>query len=229
MTRSARATRTDDDPIVDPLTIVVGYDFTDLAVLALEEAITLGGNSPPAVVHVLGVLGPGGHGIGEARPLHHVRFDEVEAMQQRISQRVEAALERRGQVGLRALVHCRIGQPADLILELAGEVRADLITVGTHGRHGLERLLVGSIAEEVMRGATCPVLVMRPTSYPAREAAEEGTTPEPACPSCLLRRGETGGSEWWCETHAKAWVQPSRYAYTDQGVNRLRPNEWALW
>jgi len=53
------------------------------------------------------------------------------------------------------------GKPAAEILQLARLSHADLIVMGTHGRRGRNRLLMGSVAEEVMRDATCPVLVVR--------------------------------------------------------------------
>lgn len=56
------------------------------------------------------------------------------------------------------LVH---GDPLAEILRVAGENKADLIALGTHGRTGLTRLLLGSVAEQVLRKATCPVLVAR--------------------------------------------------------------------
>lgn len=49
---------------------------------------------------------------------------------------------------------------ADRILELAGSLRADLVVVGTHGAQGLERMLLGSVADKVVRGASMPVLVV---------------------------------------------------------------------
>jgi len=55
---------------------------------------------------------------------------------------------------------CHPGQPADEILRLARKVSCDLIVMGTHGRTGLARLLHGSVAEEVLRKATCPVLTV---------------------------------------------------------------------
>jgi nucleotide-binding universal stress UspA family protein len=51
-------------------------------------------------------------------------------------------------------------KPADGILAVADEVRCDLIVMGTHGRGGLLRLLMGSVAESVMRNACCPVLTI---------------------------------------------------------------------
>lgn len=53
------------------------------------------------------------------------------------------------------------GRPADLIIDHAQAVKADLIVMGSLGRTGLERLLVGSVAERVVRLAPCPVLVVR--------------------------------------------------------------------
>jgi len=53
------------------------------------------------------------------------------------------------------------GDPRDAILEAAKEVNADLIVMGTHGRSGISRLFMGSVAEEVVRRAPCPVLTVR--------------------------------------------------------------------
>ena len=52
------------------------------------------------------------------------------------------------------------GDAAEAILRLAREYGADLIVMGTHGRTGLRRLLMGSVAEQVMRAAPCPVLTI---------------------------------------------------------------------
>ncbi len=54
-----------------------------------------------------------------------------------------------------------VGKPAHEIVRTAKEWPADLIVVGSHGRHGFQRALLGSTAEEVTRHAACPVLVVR--------------------------------------------------------------------
>lgn len=54
---------------------------------------------------------------------------------------------------------------AHAIVDYAKEVHADVIVVGTHGRSGMSRLLMGSVAEHVMRRAPCPVLVVRPSAH----------------------------------------------------------------
>jgi nucleotide-binding universal stress UspA family protein len=55
--------------------------------------------------------------------------------------------------------------PALAIVDFAKEIHADLIVIGTHGRTGVSRLLMGSVAEHVVRTAPCPVLVVRPAEH----------------------------------------------------------------
>lgn len=65
-----------------------------------------------------------------------------------------------------------VGEPADAIVHVAAETRSDLIVMGTHGRSGLARLLMGSVAESVLRNATCPVLTVK-VPVPAAQATSE--------------------------------------------------------
>jgi nucleotide-binding universal stress UspA family protein len=55
-----------------------------------------------------------------------------------------------------------VGDARDVIDRVAEHVGADLVVMGTHGRRGLRRVLLGSIAESVVRSAPCPVLTIRP-------------------------------------------------------------------
>ncbi|HZL88792.1 MAG TPA: universal stress protein [Pirellulaceae bacterium] len=64
------------------------------------------------------------------------------------------------------------GDPASAILRTAEEEDVELIVMGTHGRRGITRLLMGSVAEEVVRKAPCPVLTVK---QPARVAAHAAT------------------------------------------------------
>lgn len=59
------------------------------------------------------------------------------------------------------------GHPADEIVRYAAESGADLVVLGTHGRTGLERLLMGSVTESVLRGARCSVLAVKMPQAPA--------------------------------------------------------------
>ena len=59
------------------------------------------------------------------------------------------------------------GDPADVIIRLAQTEDVDMIVMGTHGRRGLTRLLMGSVAEAVVRAAPCPVLTVKQPSHVA--------------------------------------------------------------
>ena len=63
-----------------------------------------------------------------------------------------------------------VGDPAAEIVRLAGQEGVDLIVMGTHGRTGLKRMLMGSVAEAVVRRASCPVLTFK-ESVPAPATA----------------------------------------------------------
>lgn len=63
-----------------------------------------------------------------------------------------------------------IGEPADAIVELAENEDVDLIVMGTHGRSGFSRLLMGSVAEAVVRRAPCPVLTFKQPEKVAAKA-----------------------------------------------------------
>lgn len=65
------------------------------------------------------------------------------------------------------------GVAEEEIVRLAGELRSDLIVMGTHGRAGLSRLLMGSVAEHVVRTAPCPVLTVREPISESVPVAEE--------------------------------------------------------
>jgi nucleotide-binding universal stress UspA family protein len=73
------------------------------------------------------------------------------------------------------------GDPAAEIVRYAQEMNMDLIVMGTHGRTGLERLLMGSVAEKVMRQATCSVLVVKlPRGVPVAEKPAIAVAGSPA-------------------------------------------------
>jgi len=72
------------------------------------------------------------------------------------------------------------GDAVEETLRVAQEANADLIVMGTHGWTGLGRLLMGSVAEQVVRRASCPVLTVKapfPDAAPASQAPAEGSIP----------------------------------------------------
>lgn len=70
------------------------------------------------------------------------------------------------------------GDPVDMILRAANESNSDVIVMGTHGRTGLGRLLMGSVAESVTRKAPCPVLSAKPVLERIKSVEENGAKAE---------------------------------------------------
>jgi len=83
---------------------------------------------------------------------------ELEEQGQRAVERIERMAEVHG-VAVETAI--REGDPADEILAYAEEIEADAIVSGTHGRSGIKRRLIGSVAERLVRHATCPVMTVR--------------------------------------------------------------------
>ena len=77
--------------------------------------------------------------------------------------RAEALAERHRSMGVRAEARIVEGSPAGEITKAAIAHEADMIVMGTHGRHGLDLWILGSVARTVVRSATCPVLTVPPT------------------------------------------------------------------
>ena len=73
--------------------------------------------------------------------------------------------------------HCVIGNPGNEIVKLANEERADVIVMPSHGRSGLSRFFLGSVAERVLRMSECPVFILRGAKY---EDDDAGAKTEPA-------------------------------------------------
>jgi nucleotide-binding universal stress UspA family protein len=76
------------------------------------------------------------------------------------------------------------GEASAKILNVAAETKADLIVMGTHGRTGLSRLLIGSVAEDVLRKASCPVLTVNapfPAGHPAKPEPASHSQPVGCC------------------------------------------------
>ncbi len=87
----------------------------------------------------------------------HSMEDDMQHGRRRLDRLIQALRDR----GVQAEGICRVGHPVETIVEEAGRWEADIVVVGTQGRRGLSRLLLGSVAEGVLRRAGCPVLVVR--------------------------------------------------------------------
>jgi len=98
---------------------------------------------------------------GEALVYAEQMFRVVRASGRRLLARAQAAARKQG-VGSRTVLLETVARPvADLIVREARKSKADLIVIGTHGRRGMQRVVMGSDAEQVVRTSPVPVLLVR--------------------------------------------------------------------
>ncbi|HSX79402.1 MAG TPA: universal stress protein [Candidatus Saccharimonadia bacterium] len=138
--------------------ILVPIDLSPYAEQALDYAIALA-QKLQARVTLLSVIQPllvAGPGIGVwPSPVFIPELDTV------VTGHLEAYLARVTAAGLEGEIVVVHGVPFHEIIETAKARQVDLIIMGTHGRTGLPHVLLGSVAEKVLRLAPCPVLVAR--------------------------------------------------------------------
>jgi nucleotide-binding universal stress UspA family protein len=137
-------------------TIVFPTDFSTASDAALEHAAALARSMDAAVLIVHVEEPPLAYGGGE------LYYGIPEPDSERILKMLEDVRPRDSAVPFTHRL--TMGDPAGEIVRIATDEKAELIVLGTHGRTGLTRLLMGSVAEAVVRRAPCPVLVYRETA-----------------------------------------------------------------
>jgi nucleotide-binding universal stress UspA family protein len=134
-------------------TILFPTDFSTASDAALEHAAMLAKSSGAKLLIVHVEEPPLAYGGGE------LYYGLPEPNTERIRSMLEAVQPSDPSVSFEHRL--TMGDPASEVVRIADEERADLIVLGTHGRTGLTRLLMGSVAELIVRRASCPVLVYR--------------------------------------------------------------------
>jgi len=81
-------------------------------------------------------------------------FSEAESSMKKVAEELTAK-------GIKAEIVIKDGHPAEQILDTAREIGADLIVVGSHGRHGAKKFFLGSVSSKIVEHATCHVLVIK--------------------------------------------------------------------
>jgi nucleotide-binding universal stress UspA family protein len=138
-------------------------DFSDASARAVEHAIALAGwyRARITALHVYTPLFAPIPGL--PRPVDRVSDAEL----QRARCDTENAFRAAAGAAVEVDVVVDVGQAAAQILRRARDGAADLIVLGTHGASGFERLVLGSVAEKVLRRATCPVVTVPPRTHDA--------------------------------------------------------------
>ena len=180
-----------------PYAILAAVDYSDLSALVVQEAVELARQKHAGQLHFLHVNHSDPDDPGqEAR---HAEF--LEWIEARIRGNPAVTPE------LKIVGHELSGDPAKLILEMARDLAIDTVVVGTHGRKGMERLLLGSVAAAVVKGCGCGVWVVRQKQH------DQVVQIEPPCPRCVEARLESHGKALWCEQHSQKHGR--RHTYYD--------------
>lgn len=140
--------------------IMVAVDGSDTAERGLQEAIRLAADQKAqlAIVHVIDIVVVNG--------AEEFSENYIDSMREYARDTLERARKSAQAAGIDA----QLQSPeivtsgyhvADKIAQIAGDWKADLLVVGTHGRRGVSRLLLGSVAERIVRMAPCPLLLVR--------------------------------------------------------------------
>jgi nucleotide-binding universal stress UspA family protein len=140
--------------------ILVAHDFGEHAQAALDYALDLAEKMGARVTVVHAYEIPI-YGFPDGLALTGDLAGRIQAAS---AEALEAIVAKAQRPGLVVDGMIRLGPAWSEIAGAAGETRADLVVVGTHGRRGLAHALLGSVAEKVTRSAPCPVLVVRGSS-----------------------------------------------------------------
>ena len=141
--------------------IVVGTDGSGTATQAVREAVDMA-KAVGATLELVSAYAP----VSEAR-LRAERRDAPEDVQWAINPRQEVevslsdAAEIAREAGVKVNTYAREGDPADAILDVAEEQKADLVILGNKGMTGAKRFLLGSVPDKVSHHAPCSVLIVR--------------------------------------------------------------------
>jgi nucleotide-binding universal stress UspA family protein len=141
--------------------ILVPTDFSTGAQEALDYGVDLfaGGGVEIVVLHVIEPLyyATPADLYGASANLSMLLDEQTRVAKEQLAQLARRLEKRR----LRIRTVLQTGSPYQLILETADKLKVDLIVMATHGRTGLSHLLMGSVAEKIVRAARCPVLTVR--------------------------------------------------------------------
>jgi nucleotide-binding universal stress UspA family protein len=135
-------------------------DFSSASRPALERALGLARDSRAELI-ILHVMAPVIPVVGEGY-IPPQTYEAIDTAARKSAQtKLDALVARARKAGVRARGLVVEGTPHDRIVRAAKAQRVDLIVMGTHGRSGLARLFIGSVASRVVSAAACPVMTVR--------------------------------------------------------------------
>lgn len=140
----------------------VQFDDNSMAALSVAKELALTYGATVYVMYVVPIILVPGEG--------YIVYSLEEQEQNAKKALAEMAQQRLS--GVKYEILTKIGEIAKSVLDVAHEIRADLIVMATHGRTGIPHFFLGSVTEKVVREAQCPVLTVRPAVKEKTAGAE---------------------------------------------------------
>jgi nucleotide-binding universal stress UspA family protein len=145
-----------DHRMTTPITsVLLATDLSSTSTMAEDEALRLAAGLGARLIAV-SIIDPGSLRLPSGR--YKARVDQVRAEREAEAQRL---VRRARELGIPTAFLVWEGSPGEAIVSAAEAERADLVVLGTHGRTGINRSLLGSVSDHVVRHAPCPVVVVR--------------------------------------------------------------------
>ena len=149
--------------------IVVGTDLSETAQQAVQNAAAIA-KAFGATLHIATVFKPAMTSTVAASSLEAMAYGGAEFLQEaesKIADEVESALGRLAKEltndGVNVKTHGMAGDPADALVDIAEDVKADLIVVGNRGMGGVKRFVLGSVPNKISHHSPCSVLIVHTT------------------------------------------------------------------
>ena len=189
-----------------PYVVVAALAFDETSAPVLSEATRLA-SAADRELHLVHVVHEGPHATskGELRSLDAHLNEATSELERLLSK--QAACKR-------VICHIRVGDVARGIVQLAVDLSADMLVIGTHQRSTVAQLLLGSVTKEVIAHAYCPVMIAIPKNYAGGTMSEVITPP---CPDCLTKRKQTQSATFWCTRHQHSYHKPHVYVPSESG------------
>ncbi|HEY6050198.1 MAG TPA: universal stress protein [Thermoanaerobaculia bacterium] len=152
--------------------ILMATDFSEASLPAWDCALSLAADNeadlflvhayePPNLVHTGGIVAG-----------HYQEWDQ--SVRAKANERLDVLVAQARKAGIRAHRSVEAGNADEAVIQAAKDLEADLIVMGTHGRTGISRVFLGSVASRVVATAPCPVLTVRAPETPKLATAAGG-------------------------------------------------------
>jgi nucleotide-binding universal stress UspA family protein len=174
--------------------VLVAVELDATGIAAWQEGIWYANLRPDIQLHVCHVC-PRVDGAEAQSAL-------LDQQERRLREFLQPGLDANPQISERVHRHLGLADPAAEVLQLATDLEADLVIVGSHGRRGLGKVLEPSVAERIVREAHCTVFVVKPKDYEGLEKSAavepegEGDVRRTASTHYAIRRSGTAAPQW---------------------------------